>query len=55
MDAGLLEILCCPACRSAVRELPGEGGLECTGCGRVYPIVDGIPVMLLDQAKRGLA
>lgn len=27
-----------------------EVGLACTGCGRVYPVVSEIPVMLLDEA-----
>jgi uncharacterized protein YbaR (Trm112 family) len=25
-------------------------GLSCTGCGKVYPIVSDIPVMLVDEA-----
>jgi uncharacterized protein YbaR (Trm112 family) len=27
-------------------------GLHCAKCGRVYPVEDGIPVMLADQARR---
>lgn len=27
-----------------------ESGLRCTKCGRVYPIVSDIPVMLVDEA-----
>ena len=27
-----------------------EGALVCTECGRVYPIREGIPVLLLDEA-----
>jgi len=46
----LLEILRCPVCREVVRPLAGETGLECAGCHRVYPIVDGIPVMLAEEA-----
>jgi uncharacterized protein len=50
LDPRLLEILVCPACRAEIRPLPEEGGLECTGCGRVYPIRDGIPVLLVEEA-----
>jgi hypothetical protein len=50
LDPRLLEILCCPACREKVRPLPGDLGIECTGCRRVYPIVDGIPVMLVEES-----
>ena len=42
-------ILACPACRRTV-EPEGEEGLACVGCGRVYPVRDGIPVMLVEQA-----
>jgi uncharacterized protein YbaR (Trm112 family) len=49
LDARLFEILCCPACREALRPRPDPPGLECVGCHRIYPIVDGIPNLLLDD------
>lgn len=49
IDAGLLEILACPVDHAPVREA-GER-LVCTGCGRRYPVRDGIPVMLIDEAE----
>ena len=49
IDPKLLEILACPACKTAVR-LDGER-LVCTQCGRRYPIRDGIPVMLVEEAE----
>ncbi len=54
MDDELLKILVCPACKSKVR-LEGER-LVCENhsCGLRYPIRDGIPVMLINEAeKRG--
>ena len=51
LDPRLLEILICPACHGDLNELEAEGGLECVKCGRIYPIRDGIPVMLVDQAS----
>ena len=51
IDPKLLEILACPVCKTAVR-LEGER-LICTQCGRRYPIRDGIPVMLVEEAERG--
>ena len=51
IDARLLEILRCPACRSEVRAVEAGGGLACTSCRRVYPVVDDIPVMLVEEAK----
>jgi uncharacterized protein YbaR (Trm112 family) len=50
IDPELLEILVCPACRGEIRPPAGDG-LECERCGRVYPIRDGIPVMLIDEAS----
>lgn len=53
LEAGLLEILACPACHAPLREEDGE--LVCTddsGCGLIYPIRDGIAVLLVDDARR---
>lgn len=47
----LLDILACPACKADVKE--EEGKIVCTGCGRRYPIRDGIPVMLINEAEEG--
>ena len=46
----LLAILVCPECHSALREEGDE--LVCTGCGLRYPVRDGIPVMLVEEARR---
>ena len=45
-----LEILCCPACHGELLER--AEGLHCQSCKLCYPIEDGIPVMLVDQARR---
>ena len=47
----LLEILVCPACRAKVELKPNGSGLKCVECKRVFPIRDGIPAMLVDEAK----
>ena len=46
----LLEILACPKCHTKV-ELKGSDQLRCPHCKVLYPIVDGIPVMLIEEAK----
>ena len=51
IEPWLLEHLICPDCQKPVRELDQEQGLECTGCGRIYPIRDGILVMLVEEAS----
>ncbi|MCW5968742.1 MAG: hypothetical protein KIT57_09520 [Blastocatellales bacterium] len=47
----LIELLVCPVCRARVAQTRDGGGLECTGCRRVYPIRDAIPVMLADESE----
>jgi uncharacterized protein YbaR (Trm112 family) len=51
----LLDILACPVCRTPVTLTPdrqaGQPSLKCATCGRVYPIRDDIPVMLVDEAR----
>ena len=47
----LLEILACTLCKKPVRLLPDGSGLICDACKRVYPVRDGIPGMLLEDAK----
>lgn len=51
IDKELLAILACPACKSDV-ELNDEK-IVCTKCKRRYPIKDGIPIMLIDEAEQG--
>ena len=45
----LLDLLACPACRSPVEMVAGGSGLKCASCGRVYPVKDDIPVMLVPE------
>lgn len=51
IDKELLEILACPLCKTSVK-LEGEK-LVCQTCGRRYPIRDGIPIMLIEEAEGG--
>lgn len=50
LDKEFLEILACPVCREPFlhREREGREELKCKGCGRVYPVEDGIPNLLPD-------
>jgi uncharacterized protein YbaR (Trm112 family) len=54
IDSWLREILRCPSCHSALRDVTGPGGgpeLACTGCSLAYRIDDGIPVLLVEEAR----
>jgi uncharacterized protein YbaR (Trm112 family) len=51
IDQKLLDILACQVCKTPVKQ---EGDrLVCTQCGRRYPVRDGIPVMLVEEAEGG--
>ncbi|MCP9958767.1 MULTISPECIES: Trm112 family protein [Streptomyces] len=56
LEAGLLDILACPACRAPLADRTADETPElvCTGdgCGLAYPVRDGIPVLLVDEARR---
>lgn len=51
LDPLLLELVACPACHGGLAVDPQADELTCTGCGRAYPIIDGIPVLLVDEAR----
>ena len=51
IDKELLDILACPACKADL-ELK-ENRIVCKKCGKRYPVRDGIPVMLIDEAEQG--
>jgi uncharacterized protein len=55
LDPQLLEILACPSddhapLRPGTPADPDADALTCTVCGRQFPVTDGIPVLLLDEA-----
>ncbi len=47
----LLEILACPKCKGEIRLNETGDGLICEKCRLLYEIRDGIPIMLIDEAK----
>lgn len=54
MEPWLREILRCPSCHGTLRDgtnPAGEPELACTGCSLAYRIDDGIPVLLIDEAR----
>jgi uncharacterized protein YbaR (Trm112 family) len=49
-DTSLAARLACPACHCELR-LENEE-IICVNCGRAYPIIDGIPVLIAERTKR---
>jgi uncharacterized protein len=48
----LLEILACPACKSGVEFKDNK--IICVSCKKKYPVRNGIPVMLIEEAEESL-
>ncbi len=53
IDPDLLAILACPDAHHAPLTYDEQAqSLTCTECGRVFEVRDGIPVLLLDEARQ---
>ena len=52
MDARLLEILACPVCKGALKYQRDARVLVCRLDRLAYPIRDGVPVMLEEEARQ---
>ncbi len=50
LSPDLLKILACPKDKAPV-EQTADGNLKCSKCGKIYRVVDGIPVMLIDEEE----
>ena len=50
LSAELKAILACPVCLKPVRALGDDAELECMECGRRYPVREGFPVMIPEEA-----
>lgn len=47
-DPAVVDLLACPACLGGLRF--DKGKMVCAQCGRIYPIVDGIPALIAERA-----
>jgi uncharacterized protein len=51
LDPQLLEILVCPKCKGDLEYREKEGALICHACRLSYAVRDGIPILLIDEAR----
>lgn len=51
MNRKLLDILVCPVCKGRLQHQGDADELVCRACRLAYPVRDGIPVMLEDEAR----
>ncbi len=52
LDKKLLEILVCPVSKKSLRYDENTNELICDESGLAYPVKDGIPVMLPEEARK---
>lgn len=52
IEKEFLGILACPKCKQDVRLIESQEALVCDSCNLLYPIKEGIPVMIIDEAIR---
>ena len=51
IEQSLLDILACPQCKEPIRQDEENSVLVCDKCRIKYPVRDGIPVMLVEEAE----
>jgi uncharacterized protein len=51
LDPQLLQILVCPKCKGDLEYRETENELVCATCKLRYEVRDGIPIMLIDEAR----
>jgi len=51
LNKEILDILACPKCKSSLHITEDEKSLICDKCNKRYPLVDGIPVLLIEKAE----
>lgn len=55
IDPTLAQVLVCTVDKADLVEDAEASRLECTECGRRYPVVDGVPHMIVEEAEGGPA
>lgn len=52
LSPDLVAMLVCPQCKGPLTMEPAETGFICPACHLRYPVREGIPVMLVDEAEK---
>jgi uncharacterized protein YbaR (Trm112 family) len=50
LAAELKAILACPKCKGTVESLADDTFLACRVCRIKYPVIEGIPLMMIEEA-----
>ncbi len=52
MDKKQIEMMACPECHGKLKYLKATKELSCEACQLAFPVLDGIPVMLIEEARK---
>ena len=52
MDKKQLELMVCPECQTKLDYDKSKKELVCDACKLAFPVQDGIPVMLIEEARK---
>ena len=52
LSRDFLALLACPRCKGDIQPMDDESYLVCRACRLKYPVVDGIPLMLVEDAGK---
>ena len=52
MDTRLIQLLVCPVCKGPLQRAPQGEHLVCKADRLAFPIRDGIPIMLVSEARK---
>lgn len=58
VSADLIDILRCPACvreKEGLLDMHQDAWFVCRDCSRKYPIIEDIPVMLIDEGDKWIS
>ena len=51
ISQNMLDVLACPVCIAPLKPTAADK-LQCVNCRRLYPIRDGIPILLESEAEK---
>jgi uncharacterized protein len=52
LNSQILHQLACPVCFGALQLISSAAQIECRECRRLYPLIDGIPVLIAERAVK---
>lgn len=52
MDKKQIELMACPECQGKLSYVKSDKELLCENCKLAFPVEDGIPVMLIEEARK---